>query len=108
MTIKKYISGDEARRKLFNGMKIVADAVGSTAGPNGRTIAIQQPWGATKITKDGVSVAKSFQLPREEGEGVKLISQASEKTGKDAGDGTTATCIFASKIARQFILFTVC
>ena len=101
MTIKKYISGDEARRKLFNGMKIVADAVGSTAGPNGRTIAIQQPWGATKITKDGVSVAKSFQLPREEGEGVKLIIQASEKTGKDAGDGTTATCIFASKIAEE-------
>lgn len=101
MTIKKYISGDEARKKLFNGMKIVADAVGATAGPNGRTIAIQQPWGATKITKDGVTVAKSFQLPREEGEGAKLIIQASEKTGKDAGDGTSATCILASKIAEE-------
>lgn len=101
MTIKKYISGDEARLKLFNGMKVVAEAVSSTAGPSGRTIAIQQPWGATKITKDGITVAKSFELPKEEGEGAKLIIQASEKTGKDAGDGTTNTCIIAKAIAEE-------
>jgi chaperonin GroEL len=82
-------------------MKIVADAVGATAGPNGRTIAIQQPWGATKITKDGITVAKAFELPKEEGEGAKLIIQASEKTGKDAGDGTTNTCIIAKSIAEE-------
>ena len=99
MTIKKYISGDEARTKLFNGMKIVAEAVGSTCGAGGRTIAIQQPWGATKITKDGISVAKSVSLAGAEGEGVKMIVQASEKTGKDAGDGTTNTVIFAKTIA---------
>lgn len=101
MTIKKYISGDEARLKLFNGMKVVAEAVSATAGPSGRTIAIQQPWGATKITKDGITVAKSFELPKEEGEGAKLIIQASEKTGKDAGDGTTNTCIIAKAIAEE-------
>jgi chaperonin GroEL len=101
MTIKKYISGDEARTKLFNGMKHVADAVGSTAGPSGRTIAIQQPWGATKVTKDGITVAKAFSLSGAEGEGAKLIIQASEKTGKDAGDGTTNTCIIAKTIAEE-------
>lgn len=101
MTIKKYISGDEARTKLFKGMKLVAEAVSATAGPSGRTIAIQQPWGATKITKDGITVAKSFELPKEEGEGAKLIIQASEKTGKDAGDGTTNTCIIAKAIAEE-------
>ena len=101
MTIKKYISGDEARTKLFNGMKYVADAVGSTAGPSGRTIAIQQPWGSTKVTKDGITVAKAFSLSGAEGEGAKLIIQASEKTGKDAGDGTTNTCIIAKTIAEE-------
>lgn len=101
MTIKKYVNGDIARTKLFNGMKMVADAVSATAGPGGRTIAIQQPWGATKITKDGITVAKAFELPKEEGEGAKLIIQASEKTGKDAGDGTTNTCIIAKSIAEE-------
>jgi len=101
MTIKKYISGDEARTKLFKGMKLVSEAVSATAGPSGRTIAIQQPWGATKITKDGITVAKSFELSKEEGEGAKLIIQASEKTGKDAGDGTTNTCIIAEAIAEE-------
>ena len=101
MTIKKYISGDEARTKLFNGMKVVADAVSATCGAGGRTIAIQQPWGTTKTTKDGITVAKSISLAGAEGEGVKMIVQASEKTGKDAGDGTTNTVIIAKTIAEN-------
>lgn len=101
MTIKKYISGDEARTKLFNGMKVVAEAVGATCGAGGRTIAIQQPWGSTKISKDGISVCKSITLTGAEGEGVKMIVQASEKTGKDAGDGTTNTVILAKTISEN-------
>lgn len=101
MTIRKYISGDEARQKLFKGLSLVADAVGATSGPAGRTIAIQQQWGATKLTKDGVSVARSFQLPKEEGEGAKLLIQAAEKTNTDAGDATTATCILSKAIVEE-------
>ncbi len=105
MPIRKYISGDEARQKLFNGMKTVAEAVGATAGPAGRTITIQQQWGSPKITKDGVTVAKSFILPKAEGEGAKLIIQASEKTNTSAGDGTTATCVLAKAIAEEGLKF---
>lgn len=101
MTIKKYISGDEARTKLFHGMKIASDAVSATCGAGGRTIAIQQPWGATKITKDGITTIKSISLSGAEGEGVKMITQASEKTGKDAGDGTTNTVILAKTISEN-------
>ena len=101
MTIKKVIKGDEARSTLYSGMKTVADVVSATAGPAGRTIAIQQSWGSPKVTKDGVTVAKSVTLMDSEGEGAKMIIQASEKTGRDAGDGTTATCIIASTIAEE-------
>ena len=101
MTIRKLISGDEARKQLFNGLKATADMVAVTAGPAGRNVFIQQQWGGTKVTKDGVTVAKSIQLPKGEGEGAKLMIEASEKTGNDAGDGTTATCILAKAICEK-------
>lgn len=101
MQIKKVIKSDEAREKLFDGFKTVADVVSATAGPGGRNIAIQESWGAPKVTKDGVTVAKSITLVGAEGEGAKMIVQASEKTNKSAGDGTTATCIFAKAIAEE-------
>ena len=56
MQIKKVIKSDEAREKLFDGFKTVADVVSATAGPGGRNIAIQESWGAPKVTKDGVTV----------------------------------------------------
>lgn len=101
MTIRKLIYGDEARKQLFNGLKATADMVASTAGAAGRNVFIQQQWGGTKATKDGVTVAKSIQLPKGEGEGAKLLIEASEKTGNDAGDGTTLTAIVASAIAEK-------
>lgn len=101
MIVKKYVSGDEARQKLFKGLDVVADAVSATAGPGGRTVAIQQQWGATKISKDGVTVSRSIQLSGAEGEGSKLLTQACEKTNSDAGDGTTATAIIAKAIASE-------
>lgn len=101
MQIKKVIKGDEARTKLYKGFELVADVVSATAGPAGRNVAIQSDWGAPKITKDGVTVAKSVTLHNEEGEGAKMLVQASEKTNKLAGDGTTATCIFANAIVKD-------
>lgn len=101
MQIKKVIKGDEARTKLLAGFKSVADIVSTTAGPGGRNVALQESWGAPKVTKDGVTVAKAVTLAGAEGEGAKMILQASEKTNKSAGDGTTATCIFAKAIAEE-------
>ena len=101
MTIKKLIEGEESRKLIYNGLKKTADMVSKTAGPGGRTILIQQQWGGSKTTKDGVTVVKSIELPKEEGEGAKLLVQASEKTGNEAGDGTTATCIIANAIATE-------
>lgn len=101
MQIKKVIKGDEARSKLFDGLKTVADIVSVTAGPGGRNVALQESYNGPKVTKDGVTVAKSVTLSGAEGEGAKMIVQASEKTNKKAGDGTTATCIFAKAITEE-------
>lgn len=101
MQIKKVIKGDEARSSLYKGFELVSDVVGATAGPSGRNVAIQSEWGASKVTKDGVSVAKSVTIGGIEGEGAKMLVQASDKTNKMAGDGTTATCIFAKAIVQE-------
>ena len=103
MAFTKQIFGDEARKELLEGFNIVNSAVSTTAGPGGRTVAIQQPYGAPKITKDGISVAKQISVPDYVGEGVKMIVQASQKTADEAGDGTTATVILANEIAKEGI-----
>jgi len=101
MQIKKVYQGSEAREKMFKGFKTVADVVASTAGPSGRNVAMQADWGGPKVTKDGVTVAKSITFLGAEGEGAKLLVQAADKTNKKAGDGTTATCIIAKAIAEE-------
>ena len=103
MPYSKQLFGDEARDALIKGFNIVNQAVSATAGPGGRTAAVQYYNDAPKITKDGVSVAKSISVPDAEGEGVKMIVQASQKTANEAGDGTTATVILANEIAHRGI-----
>ena len=101
MAIKKIMIGDDARQKVAQGLIKCADIVATSAGPGGRLTLIQQQWGAPRLTKDGVSIIKSIQLPKEEGEGAKLIIQAAEKTNSDAGDATTATCILSKAIVEE-------
>ena len=103
MAFTKQIFGEKARKELLEGFNIVNSAVSATAGPGGRTVAIQQPYGAPKITKDGITVAKQISVPDYVGEGVKMIVQASQKTADEAGDGTTATVILANEIANEGI-----
>lgn len=104
MNYTKQIFGKEAREELLKGFNIVNDAVSATAGPGGRTVALQNSYGgAPRITKDGISVAQTINIPDYAGEGVKMIVQASEKTANEAGDGTTATVILANEIATQGI-----
>ena len=94
--------GPEARKKLFNGIEKLSNAVTSTLGPNGRNVVIARPGEYPSSTKDGVTVAKSISLedPIEE-LGVQMVKQAAIKTADIAGDGTTTSTLLASEMIRQ-------
>ena len=96
--IKKIIFGEDSRSLLIKGACEVANIVATTAGAAGRNVSITQNWGAPKITKDGVTVAKAVSLEGVKGDGAKLLIQGADKTAKDAGDGTTCTTVLAREI----------
>jgi chaperonin GroEL len=99
MKKKQVTFSESAREALSNGVTILSNAVGSTLGPNGRTVIIQQPHGDPSSTKDGVTVAKSIALKDElENMGVQLVRQASVKTADQAGDGTSTSTVLAAEI----------
>ncbi len=92
--IKKIISGKEAREKLLSGARQMAEAVGSTYGPAGNDVILGMPYGDAVFTRDGVTVAKRIELEDSiENKAAQVFRQASEKTNKTAGDGTTATIV---------------
>lgn len=91
--------GDEGRAAMARGVNVLARAVATTLGPKGRTVIIEQSYGAPKITKDGVTVAKSITLSdRFENLGAKLVMDVANKTNEIAGDGTTTATILARAI----------
>lgn len=92
--IKRIISGEEARKKLLSGARQISDAVGSTYGPAGNDVILGMPYGDAVLTRDGVTVAKRIVLEDTiEDKAAQIFRQASEKTNKTAGDGTTATIV---------------
>nr|BAH29731.1 60 kDa heat shock protein [Dicyema japonicum] len=94
--------GEDARNSIMKGIDILANAVAVTMGPKGRNVIIEQSWGAPKITKDGVTVAKSIDLKdKYESIGAKLVQNVAEKANLEAGDGTTAATVLARGIARM-------
>lgn len=94
--------GDDARELMLNGVKNIAKAVGVTLGPKGRNVVIRQPNGEPKITKDGVTVARSIQFDNQfEDVGARLIRQVAGKTNDVAGDGTTTATILAWSIFEE-------
>jgi len=94
--------GPEGREKLVKGIDILADAVVSTLGPNGRNVAIQLPHNQVQSTKDGVTVAKHISLKDPiESLGVNLIQNASIKTADKAGDGTTTSTLLAREMIKN-------
>ena len=98
---KQVILGSEARTNLVKGIDILADAVVSTLGPNGRNVVISNPQGVPQSTKDGVTVAKSITLSDPNQElGVKLVKQAAIKTAEKAGDGTTTSTLLAREMVK--------
>ena len=98
---KQVILGSDARTNLVKGIDILADAVVSTLGPNGRNVVISNPQGVPQSTKDGVTVAKSISLSDPNQElGVQLVKQAAIKTAEKAGDGTTTSTLLAREMVK--------
>jgi chaperonin GroEL len=99
MAAKQLAFSEEARRKLQNGMDVLATAVVTTLGPKGRNVAIDRKFGSPTITHDGVSVAKEIELEDAfENMGAQLLKEAATKTNDIAGDGTTTSTVLAHSI----------
>src|SRR4026209_2833402 len=94
-------SGD-ARERMLRGVDILSNAVKVTLGPKGRNVVIEKSFGATRTTKDGVTVAKEMELEdRFENMGALMVREAAQKTNDAAGDGTTTACVLAQAIVRE-------
>ncbi|XP_060785480.1 60 kDa heat shock protein, mitochondrial [Neoarius graeffei] len=94
--------GADARALMLQGVDLLADAVAVTMGPKGRTVIIEQSWGSPKVTKDGVTVAKSIDLKdKYKNIGAKLVQDVANNTNEEAGDGTTTATILARAIAKE-------
>jgi chaperonin GroEL len=92
----------EARDQMLRGVSILADAVHVTLGPRGRNVLIERTFGAPRITKDGVTVAKEIELDNKfEHMGAQLVREAASKTSYAVGDGTTTAIVLAAAIARE-------
>lgn len=99
---KEIIFSDEARNKLYEGVKKLNDAVKVTMGPRGRNVLIQKSFGSPTITKDGVSVAKEVELKDGlENMGASLVREVASKTADQAGDGTTTATVLAHAIFKE-------
>lgn len=97
-------SGEEARSRLLKGLRIAADTVSSTLGPKGRNVVVESSFGAPKITKDGVTVAKALILEdKYENLAAQILKEAASKSNDNAGDGTTTTVVLAKAIAQEGI-----
>jgi len=94
--------GSKAREEMIKGVDILANAVKVTLGPKGRHVAIEQSFGAPRVTKDGVTVAKSIELKDpEQNLGAQLVKSVASKTADVAGDGTTTATILTQAIVKE-------
>ena len=99
---KQLLFSDAARRKMLEGVDILAHAVGTTLGPTGRNVILSKSFGGPTVTKDGVTVSKEIELADPfENMGAKLVNVVASKTSDVAGDGTTTATILARAIYRE-------
>ncbi len=92
----------DARNRMLVGVNILADAVKVTLGPKGRNVVIDKSFGAPRITKDGVTVAKEIELEDKfENMGAQMVKEVASRTNDEAGDGTTTATILAQAIVRE-------
>ena len=102
MAAKEVKFSRDARERIMRGVDILADAVKVTLGPKGRNVVIDKSFGAPRITKDGVSVAKEIELKDKfENMGAQMVREVASKTNDIAGDGTTTATVLAQAIVRE-------
>ena len=102
MPAKEVKFDTEARNKMLQGIDVLADAVRVTLGPKGRNVVLDKSFGAPRITKDGVTVAKEIELgDKFENMGAQMVREVASKTNDEAGDGTTTATILAQAIVRE-------
>lgn len=102
MAAKDIEFGSDARAKMLKGVETLAKTVKVTLGPKGRNVILDKSYGAPKITKDGVSVAKEVELEDKfENMGAQLVKEVAQKTADKAGDGTTTATVLAEAIIRE-------
>ncbi|WP_299165077.1 chaperonin GroEL [uncultured Tateyamaria sp.] len=92
----------DARNRMLSGVNILADAVKVTLGPKGRNVVLDKSFGAPRITKDGVSVAKEIELEDKfENMGAQMVKEVASRTNDEAGDGTTTATVLAQAIVKE-------
>ncbi|MGM0560404.1 MAG: chaperonin GroEL [Pseudomonadota bacterium] len=102
MSAKEVKFSQDARQRLLRGVDILADAVKVTLGPKGRNVVLDKSFGAPRITKDGVTVAKEIELSDKfENMGAQMVREVATKTNDMAGDGTTTATVLAQSIVRE-------
>jgi chaperonin GroEL len=102
MAAKEVKFSADARQRLLAGVDILADAVKVTLGPRGRMVVLDKSFGAPRITKDGVTVAKEIELgDKFENMGAQMVREVASKTADQAGDGTTTATVLAQAIVRE-------
>ena len=102
MAAKEVKFSADARSRLMRGVNVLADAVRVTLGPKGRTVVLDKSFGAPRITKDGVTVAKEIELEDKfENMGAQMVREVASKTNDVAGDGTTTATVLAQAIVRE-------
>src|SRR5919205_301405 len=102
MSAKDVRFSQDAREKMLRGVDILANAVKVTLGPKGRNVVLEKSFGAPRVTKDGVTVAKEIELQDKfENMGAQMVREVATKTSTVAGDGTTTATVLAQAIVRE-------
>ena len=102
MSAKTLKFSDDARERMLAGVNILANAVKATLGPKGRNVVLDKSFGAPRVTKDGVSVAKEIELADKfENMGAQMVKEVASKTADVAGDGTTTATVLAQAMVRE-------
>ena len=102
MAAKQLLFGMDAREKILEGVSILSRAVKATLGPRGRNVLLEKSWGAPKVTKDGVTVAKEIELGDPFADiGARMVREVASKTADAAGDGTTTATVLTEAIYRR-------
>ena len=102
MAAKEIRFNSDARERMLRGVDLLANAVKVTLGPKGRNVVLDKSYGAPRITKDGVTVAKEIELSDKfENMGAQMVKEVASRTSDLAGDGTTTATVLAQAIVRE-------